>query len=202
MIAKHLASFRNDVEFCIGTEDDNTASQTLKVSLLLSLTSAARCKTRRASSWSRDYNDLPHQVLYAMVGRLLFSLLQLCRQDFMPTYFLPQHFLYPFCQSKWLREPIMRTLSTDSTGLQQRRESDVNAAELRTTMSKNKEDTMYKDEEHNSYHGMLCIVHALFQSETDLEVENYHGSYANLLFEKVYRCHLINSIYGFKQEMR
>ena len=144
MIGKHLASLRK------GAEDD-TASQTLKVSLLHCLASAARCNTRRASSWSRDYNDLPHQELNAMVGRLLFSLLQLCRQDFMPTYFLPQHFLSPFCQSKWLREPSMRLWSA---GVLMPSKSDVESLTLISFMKKSIEnDKLFKDVERHSYYG-------------------------------------------------
>ena len=154
-----------------------------------------RYNTRRASSWSRDYIDLPHQELSAMVGRLLFSLLQLCRQDFMPTYFLPQHFLPPFCQSDWLREPIMRLWCA---GVLRRCELDVVwARSISLSREKVKKNLLYM-ENRLSYYGMRCIFHVLFDSEADLEGFDF-GSFTNTLFEKSHRARLINSIYCWTQ---
>ena len=181
MIGKHLASFRKD----------NTASHTLKVSLLHCLASAARCNTRRASSWSRDYNDLSQQELYTMVGRLLFSLLQLCRQDFMQTYFLPQHFLLPFCEIHWLRESSIRLWIAGVLRLSERI---VESGRLVKFMQKDKENdpSLYID--CDSFSIIISAFYALFDSEPELKIFDY-GSFTNPLFEKFNRTRLINSFY-------
>ena len=204
MIGKHLASFRensNDRDTASHTrETRETASHTLKVSMLHCLASIARCNIRRASSWSRDYNYLSHQELNAMVGRLLFSLLHLCCQDFMPTFFQPQHFLPPFSQSYWLREPSMRLFSL---GMQQlhRIGSHVESPRVINLMQAEifKRSTQNEYKDRVSYFVMRSIFRTLFASEAESKVIDY-GSFTNPLFEKIHRARLINSIYSWKQE--